>query len=299
VPGVRPGSYQMFPARLQTWMIFSTNFLFFRPETPFNFVPVGAAPAGRGCKTGIWEMSVVQLEAARAVQKRIQLEQRTETEAAAEQPRRNFLAKYDRNHNGVIDPDDREEALDDPAFIESELDAIDTNHNGRLDPEELVYFDANQNKILEPKEQAGIDIAQHLLATKLLKQFDVNGDNFLNRNEFDGLVQSGARSRMPSGLDFMISDANHDGRVDLGELESSLKQQIHRELQPRGASPAALFNPMRSEANSSVDFRQLFKTAVEFYWQKPGGITNRTSFNRESPPGGGAITNETQNNRTY
>ena len=67
----------------------------------------------------------------------------------------------------MIDPDEKESALDDPAFIESELDIIDGNHNGWLDAVEFGYFDANKNRILKTKEQAGVDIAQHRLVERL------------------------------------------------------------------------------------------------------------------------------------
>jgi EF hand len=139
---------------------------------------------------GIWTIPASEIEAAVAVQKQIQLAQQAREFAAAEQSRKSLLLKYDLNHNGIIDPDEKEEALDDPAFIESELDAIDANHNGWLDAEELTYFDANKNKTLETKEQAGIDIALHLLALKLLKKFDVDGDGFIDRSEFNDLWHS-------------------------------------------------------------------------------------------------------------
>ncbi|MGA3282840.1 MAG: EF-hand domain-containing protein [Verrucomicrobiota bacterium] len=271
-------------AKIPAWVFPTTNLLLFGPETS-RFEGLNDR------KAGVWLMPVSQLDSAIAAQKQIQLEQKAQAVAAAGQAQKNLLAKYDRNHNGIIDQDEREEALDDPAFIESELDTIDANHNNRLDPEELVYFDANQDKILEPKEQAGIDIAQHLLTAKLLKQFDVNGDNLLDRNEFDGLLQSGVSAKMSSSLDFLLSDANHDGSIDPGELESFLKQQLRRELQARGVPTAALFNQMRVEANKTTDPRQLFKEAVEFYWQIPGSITNKPPFNRRIPPGSGLVTN--------
>ncbi len=104
----------------------------------------------------------------------------------------NLLTKYDHNHNGVIDLPEREEALDDPDFIEAELDMIDTNHNGRLDAPELAYFDANQNKILDPKEQAGIDIAQRLLAvSSCWKNSTPAARVTLNRLNSDEAIQAG------------------------------------------------------------------------------------------------------------
>ena len=186
--------------------------------------------------------------------------------------------------------------MDDPAFIESELDTIDANDNGWLDATELAWFDANQNKILEPKEQAGIEIAQHLLAERLLKKFDANGDGFLDRTEINDLLKSSMEtsSRSMPGFSSPFPDDNHDGHIDLGELETFLKQQTRSGLRSRGMPGTVSFNQMRMDASQSVDPRQRFKAAVESYWQNPGSVTNRPPFTRRVPPGGGAVTHETQ-----
>ena len=263
-----------------TWMMFAGDTLYLgQPNT-----------------LGVWTIPRSQLDPALAAQKQIQLDRKAQTAAVAEQARKSFLAKYDLNHNGMIDPDEREAALDDPAFIESELDVIDANHNGRLDPEELVYFDANRNKILEPKEQAGIEIAQHLLAERLLKKFDANGDGFLDRTEINDLLQSSMEtsSRSMPGFSSPFPDDNHDGHIDLGELETFLKQQTRSGLHSRGMPGTVSFNQMRMDASQSVDPRQRFKAAVESYWQNPGSVTNRPPFTRRVSPGGGAVTHETQ-----
>jgi Ca2+-binding EF-hand superfamily protein len=268
-------------AKISTWMFPTTNLLFFG-----------------GNSMGVWIVPVSQLDAAIAVQKQIQITKRSQLAAAAEQARKNLLAKYDLNHNGIIDPDEKEAALDDPALIESELDVIDANHNGWLDAEELAYFDANGNKTLDPKEQAGIEIAQHLLAERLLKKFDANGDGLLDRSEFNDLWQSGGfRTNVPSARSFAIPfpDDNHDGKVDLGELETFLKQQTRTRLRSSGVSPDYL-NQFKVDPNKSFDPRQMFKAVVESYWQNPGGVTNRTSFNR-GPSVGGVVTNGTQSGK--
>ena len=90
---------------------------------------------------GIWAIAISEVETAVAEQKQAlslarMAQEKQQATAAEEQQRKvleqrqkDLLAKYDLNHNGVIDPEEREEALDDPAFIESELDVIDANHN--------------------------------------------------------------------------------------------------------------------------------------------------------------------------
>jgi Ca2+-binding EF-hand superfamily protein len=196
-----------------------------------------------------------------------------------EQQHRDLLTRYDLNHNGRIDPEEREAALGDPAFIRSELDAIDANHNGLLDPEELACFDPDNNKILEPNEQTGIDIAWHLLAERLLKKFDADGNGTLDQSEFDNL-----QANLKTKVAFMTEpsrnslawDDNHDGVIDSGELESSLKQQLRSALRPRGAAAAAFFRQLTADPNTAIDPRHMFKAEVEFYWQNSASPANET-----------------------
>ena len=207
------------------------------------------------------------------------------------------MARCDRNHNGIIDPEEREEALDNPDFVESQLETIDANHDGRLDLEELVYFDANANKILDPKEEAGIDLAEHLFADRLLKNVDSNGDGFLDPSEFEELRQSGHFGGHIPGASFFSSfpmvDANHDGRIDLNELETLLKQQTYRGKRSLGPAGMAMFNQATS-GKSAAEQQQWFKTQVETYWRDPGSFTNRPPFNRVIRPGSGTVTNGAQ-----
>ena len=277
VTGINPDLRQAFPGVPPVWLLFNTNYLICGLERPDAFMPNGAENIGIGRKTGIWLLPVAQIMAVVAGQKQAQLEQMAQTSATVEQSRKNLLARIDLNHNGIIDPDEIEAALDDPTFIESKLDVIDANHNGWLEVNELVYFDANNNKILDPKEQAGIEIAQHLLAERLLKKFDRNGDGTLDRLEFNDLVQSGpeANARPMPGFPGFSPDENHDGKIDVAELEIFLKQQLRQELRSRGAMGAAYFRQMTTDPGKKVDANQSFKAYVELFWQNPGSITNQ------------------------
>jgi Ca2+-binding EF-hand superfamily protein len=277
-----------------SWMYFADNYLFIGEEHTL----------------GVWAIPVSEVEAAIAEQKQIvltRLAQEHKRAVAAEeqhrkdleQRRKSLLAKYDHNQNGVIDPEEKMEALDDPAFIESELDAIDTNHNGRLEAEELAWFDSNQNKILEPKEQAGIEIAQQLLAARLLKEFDANSDGLLDSFEFNNLWLSVVESSISRYPNIPFPDENRDGRVDVGELATFLNQQTRGKIHVPGMSRAALYEQMGIDLRQQrVDPRQMFKAAVELYWQHPDGITNEPHFNRKTPPGRVGVTNDMQNGKT-
>lgn len=228
-----------------------------------------------GNSAGVWLMPAAPLDTAINTQKQWQLEQKAESDLAAKQAQAALFAKYDLNHNGVIDPDEREAALDDPVFIQLQLDVIDANHNGLLDLEELTYFDADQDKILEPKEEAGIGIALHLLAMRDLKQFDVDGDGFLTREEFFKFLQTeNIRGFSPESF-FLNADENRDGKIDANELESFLKGLLHRKVRPRGPGSMALMNQLQSEGgNAATMARQMFKLEVEAYWRDPASVTN-------------------------
>ena len=296
VTGDKPPVRFMLPNLPSAWFLFSSNYLVCGRET-FDAIHSGGGDARISQpKTGIWMISLEQIDLEIARQKKAQQEQQAQSDAQAKQAAQTRLEKYDRNHNGIFDPDEREAALDNPAFIESELDGIDANHNGWLDAAELVYFDANQNRILEPKEQAGMEIAQHLLAQRLLKKSDANGDGWLDRREFNELVQARMDTSTPSrpGFSSPFPDENHDGHVDLGELETFLKQQTRSDLRSRRMPGADPFNQTRMDASQPVDPRQLFKEAVEFYWQNSGGKINRPAFINRIPMGTGFVPNQNQ-----
>jgi len=250
---------------LATAMYFSRNTLFLsQRNTP-----------------GVWAIPISEIETAIAEQKQARLagiaqeakQASTEEERqrkVREQQHRDLLAKYDLNHNGRIDPEEREAALADPAFIESELDVIDANHNGLLDPEELAYFDPDKNKILEPHEQAGIDIAEHLSAERLFKKLDVNGDGALDQSEFDNLqahLKTDGAFMADPPQNVFVWDDNHNGVIEDGELESFLKQQLRYKLRPRGMAGAVFFRQLTADPNTAIDPRHMFKAEVEFYWQ--------------------------------
>jgi Ca2+-binding EF-hand superfamily protein len=288
------------PMTPPAWMLFADDYLFFGVESAQEILLNQTVPLNTNDhdKTGVWLMPLSKLDPAIARQKQAQLEQERQTAASAEQTRQSLLAKYDRNHNGVIDPNEKEDALDDPDFIASELDVIDANHNGWLDAEELSYFDANKNKILEPKEEAGIGIAQHLLAARLLKEFDANGDGLLDSKEFKRMVEDHYGLRPPPGDGgwFSSADSNHDGFIDLEELESFLKQRTTEAVHLRRISaPGHFHQPPLSPAQMS-HIQSSFKAAVEAYWQIPAGATNQPGLRSKAPSNAGSAPNLTPRN---
>jgi len=266
-----------FPGHPISWLCVGSGNLFVGRESSDA---VGAYQT----QVGIWMIPTAPLDAEIARQKKIQDEQVTQDVAAAKQSSQLLLLKYDQNHDGIIQGDEKEAALADENFITSQLDQIDTNKNGWLDPEALKYFDANKNAILDANEQTGIGIAQRLLARRLLRKFDADGNGLLDHREFTACVQSsfGELSRM--GMVNSFPDQNHDNWIDVDELETLYQAETLRSLQTHrgpGMFPPGLMQPgMISNANSS----QRFKILVENIWNNHDGNPGRPPHNGFTPP---------------
>jgi Ca2+-binding EF-hand superfamily protein len=87
-----------------------------------------------------------------------------------------LLAKYDVNHNGVLDPEEKEAAKKDWEARRAEhqakmLEKYDTNHNGKIDPE----------------EQAAIKADHEARRAEILKKYDTDGDGKLSPSEREAL----------------------------------------------------------------------------------------------------------------
>jgi hypothetical protein len=207
---------------------------------------------GQEQATGFWRIPLSLIESSVAEQKKTMVQSEASMLATSSQSAGAMLAKYDHNHNGILDPQEKEEALADPAFIESQLDIIDANHNNRLDPEELAWFDANQNKRLDTNEQAGLAVAQHLLAAKLLKEYDLDHDGTLDGTELGDLMQRPVRGPLS------------ERKMGVGELESMIRQRLQNNL--RSSFTRTGGSPLQSWPGEE-DSPDFFKECVEQYWR--------------------------------
>jgi Ca2+-binding EF-hand superfamily protein len=225
---------------------------------------------------GVWVLAKSRLEAIVASVRQSQLAEIARSAAVADQTRQDLLTKYDRNHNGIIDLNEREDALDDTNFIQLELDQIDTNHNGWLEPAELAYFDANTNRILEPKEQAGVDIAQRLLAQRLFAQFDWDNKGWLNWWEIDDLLKASFRRSSDGNyaqfsMRFYQANQGHYSRLELEDLLNLLHRYTVESIRAGSQSaPFFVAQPPGSQFRT-VDAAQRFKEELETYWRYPNG----------------------------
>jgi hypothetical protein len=148
--GINPNSNGGFPALPPAWMLATTNILFLGLENPRNSIPAfnQADRIGIGYKTGVWLLPVSQIEPEITTQKQTLLaslaKEKADAFAAAEQQRKEieqfqkkFLAKYDRNHDGVLDSGEKERAMADPNYVKFMANVIRAERaraNGRLSP---------------------------------------------------------------------------------------------------------------------------------------------------------------------
>jgi TolB-like protein len=251
------------PWSARSWLCFGNGCVFFGREPNGSF----EAPDPYMPRVGVWCLAVEKLDAEIARQRVERRELQAKAEESVRLASQALLAKYDHNHNGRFDAEEREEALDDAAYIASELETIDVNHNGLLDKEELAWFDANQNKSLDVKEQAGIQVAQHLLARILFERFDDNGDGMLDWAEMEKLQQSILTAEERLHMQF-LSSSGPGGRARLSDLEQLLTRKIAARL-PQSRD----FTPMKAGIRPGTngipffDARAVFKARVESYWR--------------------------------
>lgn len=270
--GIDPADRMAPPQCPPVWLQFAGNYLFCGLEQAANFIPNLTSAANMGSKPGVWMLPVdridAELETRKAALTAGQQQNEAAKFAAKELVRKNLLTRYDLNHNGKIDPEEQEAALDDPAYIGLELDEIDTNHDGWLEGTELAWFDANHNRQLDSKELAGIDQTIHLLAGRLLRKFNQSGGGGLNWQEYDDMMKTTLHLDPVQTLNlrFESADTDHNSRIDHYELERLLKRYAELTLDPQ-------YRPGMSSplAGRMFGLSRPFKDAVESAWQNPGG----------------------------
>ena len=211
------------PRGIGLWIDCSSEFLFIgAPNLP-----------------GVWALpkAEIQAELDRQIKSRPPAIQSNQPKETPEDRAKAVLAKYDLNHNGKIDPEEREAAISDPAFLEFDLDNIDTNHNGMLDVDELRYFDVNKNRRLDPPEEAGLHAVQQILAAKALKEFDWDENGHLDGHELGEFTRNKASS---AAFRAMQSASNGS---ELERLKCYLERATEDKLQQRLLDIVPGWNP--------------------------------------------------------
>ncbi len=230
---------------------------------------------GHSTVRGVWALpkSEIQAEIDRQVRER-RAEVHHEVQARqveSENKEKAFLTKFDLNRDGRIEPEEKESALSDAAFLEFKFDEIDTNHNWQLDAVELRYFDANTNGILDAREEAGIHAMQRVLAARILEKFDQNKDGQLDGNEFVTFFGRG-----PDTMAALHTFQNWHADSEIERIAHFLEIVTEDQVTSRPPSGSHILAPFRSPLSyghgDPTDTRSL-KQKVEWYWRKHNAVS--------------------------
>jgi hypothetical protein len=263
------GSASVPPVR--GWFLVTSNCALFGLESPSVWSPRSQEDH---TPPGVWVLPLTNFAADVLVRR--EAAARKKEEAAIRRARlwSEMLARYDRDQNGEIEGAEKGEALANPAYIEVVLDRIDRNQNSVLDLDELGFFDANTNGILDPNELAGIVIARDLLAARVFERFDANHDGVLDEEEMEDL-------NGPSPVTARREVARRESRADF--MTGAARMLLMR-------LRAYRFDPQLAPGSiiSVTNFSSALKPAVEFYWRDPAAVTDAPMFPRSD---GAPVTN--------
>ena len=110
--------------------------------------------------------------------------------AKADGPKAKFFAKYDKNHNGVIDEDEKDAVRKDyAASPDGDLRRFDKNRDGKLDDQEIAAI----------KPPTGKGKAASTGMTNVLAKYDKNQNGVIDAEEKDAVRKDYAAS--PDGTD--------------------------------------------------------------------------------------------------
>ncbi|EEF57909.1 CsgG/HfaB family protein [Pedosphaera parvula] len=229
---------------------------------------------------GVWLIPDAQLQAAINHERELTLQQEAEEVARIKRLQQELLSQYDLNHDGNLNPEEKEAAVKDLRWLEVNWPAIDTNKNGFLDEEDnLALFDANENGQVDDSELQAMDKVQTLVAAELLRRWDQDRDGALSEQELRTVVmeenQLHATARTYFNMMAWLNyDKDHDRRLNQQELESLLISLTRRAIvnaqpRPRGFMPTPLYNW------SDPATLEKYKGIIEYLWQKQRGQTEK------------------------
>jgi Ca2+-binding EF-hand superfamily protein len=87
-----------------------------------------------------------------------------------------LLEKFDANHNGVLDPEEK-------AAAKAEWEA----HRKEREAKMLERFDANHNGTIDPEERQAMQAQREARRAEMLKNYDTDGDGKLSDSEREAL----------------------------------------------------------------------------------------------------------------
>ncbi|HYG22654.1 MAG TPA: EF-hand domain-containing protein [Verrucomicrobiae bacterium] len=252
------GMRSFYPSGLSpSWMLWAGNHVFFGLEQSGSHVTGGYS--GRDFTNGVWVARTGEIEAAHALQSRIQRDQAREAKAAEDRRRKLLMTRFDSNKDGRLAGAEMAEALNDDEFAALELERIDENSNRRLDAAELIAFDLDGDRTLGPREQSAIHVVQQALARAAFRDADIDGSGALTPAE---LSRCAGERFSVDGFD---PDENRNRQLDFDEFLSLQRQLLRSALQTsevHGKIKAAL----TTAPPEKLGPQSLFKMQVEAHW---------------------------------
>jgi Ca2+-binding EF-hand superfamily protein len=91
-----------------------------------------------------------------------------------------LLEKYDANHNGVLDPEEKEAARKE---FRARREQGREQHQARL----LEKFDTNHNGKIDPEERQAMQAQREARRAEMLKKYDTDGDGKLSPAEREAM----------------------------------------------------------------------------------------------------------------
>ncbi len=162
--------------------------------------------------------------------------------AKADGPKAKFFAKYDKNHNGVIDEDEKEAIRKDyAADPNGDLKRFDKNSDGKLDDAEIAAI----------KPPTGKGKAGSTVVADVVPKYDKNRNGIIDGEEKDALRKDFAAN--PDGP-LKKFDTNKDGKLDDEEI-AAIKPVTQKKSGSKGGKGG------RSDGKAKADMAP--KTATE------------------------------------
>jgi TolB-like protein len=245
------------------------------PPMPWMVHIAESMVIGRPDGGGFWIIPETQLETAINREKGPGLRKKAERLAGMERMQRELIARYDQDHDGVLNPAEQELAVNDIRWLEVNWPLIDVNGNGYLDAQDnLSIFDANKNGKAEEAEISAMETIQTIISANLVERLDENNDGGLDLIELK-LMRTDERNVDKQRFVFDQSlkswadhDTNHDGRLDKAELEPMITALTLRSIHM--ARPGQFtFRTQITPNWKDPEVRNMLKAAVENLWREP------------------------------
>ena len=91
-----------------------------------------------------------------------------------------MLERFDANHNGVLDPEEKQAAR---AEFKAKREQAGEERHAQV----LAKFDANHNGTIDPEEREAMKAQREARRADMLKKYDTDGDGKLSDSEREAL----------------------------------------------------------------------------------------------------------------